>query len=77
MEIKDTTYGGVRFEDWWGDMACIKDVIGTGKYTAKLLPEKKYCRKPKYVNEKDENIVMWHYAGERKHWMEDHGEPDT
>jgi hypothetical protein len=61
--------------DWFGDMAAIRDVLNTGKYKVKALPEEKYCRIPTKLGQGDDSAVLWHYAGNiRKEWMKYHGQ---
>jgi hypothetical protein len=72
MKIKDDDFEGQSYGKWWGDMACIREVIESGKYTAKLLPSTLYSKKPQYSGHTDNKVIMWHYAGKRKDWMEYH-----
>ena len=60
---------------WFGDMACIRDVIDFGNYKVKLLSEDRYCKIPTKLGETDADAVLWHYPGKvRKAWMQYHGE---
>jgi hypothetical protein len=54
--------------DWWGDLDCMENVIDSGKYRVKFLPESKYC----VITRKEEgsHAVLRHYYGNlRKLWM--------
>lgn len=64
--------------DWFGDMACIRDVIDSGNYKVKLLSEDRYCKIPTKMGESDAEAVLWHYPGKiRKEWMQYHGKGEN
>jgi hypothetical protein len=64
--------------DWFGDMACIRDVIDHGNYKVKLLPEDIYCKIPTNMGQTDDNAILWHYPGNiRKEWMKYHAQGEN
>jgi len=71
-------YSGRPYWHWWGDMACIAEVIDSGKYKVKDLPVELFCVKPwknGKLNKPGSNLdpILWHYSGlDRKPWMENH-----
>lgn len=75
LDLANVVFDGKKYADWWGDMASIRAVIETGKYKVKPLSEILYCRKPEVKGAGNDDIsVIWHYSGNKKAWMEFHGQ---
>ena len=73
LTMEDRVYSDRKYWEWWGDMACITEVIKTKKYKIRLLSEYDYCYKPEFLGDPGNRAVrMWHYSGKRKHWMKYH-----
>lgn len=58
-----------KFKFWFGDQEAIRDVIKTGKYKIKPLPEDKYARLLDHDHNPDDAYAL-HFKGKsRKAWM--------